>query len=120
VHKKWSLLLAITYIIVLTVLSLVSIGKLPELGSSFDDKVDHFLAYALFTVIVFNYLKTTSIAKPILVVAIVSIIYGTVIEVLQHIVNPARTYDIYDILANFLGVIFATIGLTYINKLKLK
>lgn len=119
-HKRWSLFLVVGYVILLTVLSLVSIGKLPELGSSFDDKVYHFLAYTLLTFILFNYIKTTSIAKPILFVAIVSFIYGTVIEVLQHIVNSARTYDVYDILANFLGVIFATIGLLYINKLKLK
>jgi len=120
VHKRWALLLVIGYVILLTVLSLVSIGELPGLGSSFDDKVYHFLAYALFAFILFNYLKTTSIAKPILFVAIVSAIYGTVIEVIQHIVNPARTYDVYDILANFLGVVCATIGLSYINKLKLK
>jgi len=120
VRKNLPLIITIAYIIVLSIVSVVTISSIPSLGSDFDDKVYHFLAYALLTFILYNYIKTTTLPRAIITTAIIAILYGTIIEVLQNKINAQRTFDIYDILANFLGVVCAAFIVLFRNKLKLK
>ena len=118
--KHWALILLIVYIIFLTGLSLLNLGKLPSLGSSFDDKIFHFASHAVLTGLFFNYLTKTKTSKPILLSALAPVIYGLIIEWLQGIGNTSRTSDIYDILANILGMIFVVIILSIKRNVKLK
>jgi len=118
--KKWALPLVVTYALALTIGSLVNTGDIPSLGSSFDDKIYHFIAYSIFTLLVYNYCKTKDIARSILIASVTVVIYGIIIEVLQHTITVHRTLDIYDALANALGVCFAVLLLELRNKLKLK
>ncbi|WP_298904467.1 VanZ family protein [uncultured Psychroserpens sp.] len=118
--KKWALPVVILYALALTIGSLATIGDFPSLGSSFDDKIYHFLAYFVFALLVFNYCNTKQMRNAIVISAIVVILYGIIIEVLQNLITSYRTLDVYDALANSLGVLFATVVLKFRNKLKLK
>jgi VanZ family protein len=120
VLKKLALPLVIVYTLALTIGSLIHLGDIPSLGSSFDDKIYHFIAYFLFTLLVYNYCISKKVTNGIAISGIVVILYGIIIEVLQHILTSYRAFDLYDAVANALGVILAVVLLLYINNLKLK
>ncbi len=104
----------------LTIGSLVKTGGMPELGSNYDDKIYHFIAYALFTILVYNYFSYKNISNKIFYSAVFVIIYGIIIEILQHVVTTDRTLDAKDVLANSLGVLIAVSMLLIRKRRKLK
>ncbi|MDG5490708.1 VanZ family protein [Psychroserpens sp. SPM9] len=114
--KKWALPIVIVYTLALTIASLVQLGDIPSLGSSFDDKIYHFIAYAVFTLVVYNYCRLLHFKSPIIITTVSVIIYGIIIELLQNTITVYRTLDVYDVLANALGVCFAVILLKYGDK----
>lgn len=118
--KRWALISLLFYLILLTVISLIKLEKLPALGSSFDDKIFHFLSHAVLTGLCFNYIKRTEVLKPILYSALVPVIYGISIECIQGIGTNLRAYDGYDIIANILGMIFVIIIMSIYKNVKLK
>ncbi|TVZ58586.1 hypothetical protein NA63_1089 [Flavobacteriaceae bacterium MAR_2010_105] len=118
--KRLALTILVLYLFLLTFFSLKSIGKLPPIGFGFDDKIYHFLSYALLTTLCYNYFKKTSISHPILISSVISISYGVVIEWLQGITSNLRTSDPYDVGANILGTIFAAILISQLKNVKLK
>jgi glycopeptide antibiotics resistance protein len=120
VAKHWALIVLLFYLFLLTGISLINLGELPSLGSSFDDKIFHFLSHAVLVGLCFNYFKRTRVSKPIMVSAFVPICYGIAIEWLQDITSNLRTSDGYDVLANVLGTIFAIIFINIIKNVKLK
>jgi len=93
---------------------------MPSLGSSFDDKIFHFLSHAVLTGLCFNYFNRIKVSKPILISAIIPICYGITIEWLQSMTSNSRTSDVYDIVSNILGMIFALIILGILKNVKLK
>jgi VanZ family protein len=96
------------------------VSSIPKLGSSFDDKIYHFLAYAILTFLLYNYIVTTSVKQKLLIPAIIAVIYGIIIEGLQSVLTDFRTPDYYDVIANSIGVVFTIMLLRLKNKLKLK
>ena len=118
--KYLALSLFLLYLIFLTAISLINLGKLPTLGSSFDDKIFHFLSHSLLVVLTFNYFDKTRVSKPILISVFLSIGYGIIIEWLQGITSNSRTSDAYDVYANILGTVFAIIILSILKNVKLK
>ena len=118
--KKLLLLVAIIYSIWLTTVSLIDLKNVPRLGSSFDDKIYHFIAYFLLAVLWITYFNTSKKKQATLVVFISTIIFGVILELLQHQLNPNRTYDNYDLLANCLGVVIGTLIAVRIKIIKLK
>ncbi|WP_051605421.1 VanZ family protein [Sediminibacter sp. Hel_I_10] len=120
VLKKWSLILVIGYATALTIGSLINTGGMPELGSSYDDKIYHFIAYSMFTILAYNYFSYKQKKHKILYAAVFVIVYGIVIEVLQHVLTSNRTLDAYDVLANSLGVLLAVIALVLRKRMNLK
>ena len=118
--KNWALSILLIYLIVLTSLSFINLGKLPTLGSSFDDKIFHFLSHALLTGLCFNYFKRLVVSKPILISGLLPVFYGITIEWLQGIGTITRTSDVYDIFANILGMVFAIILIYIVKNVKLK
>ena len=107
VLKKWSLPLFVVYAIALTLGSLVNTGGMPNLGSEFDDKIYHSIAYTIFTFVTYNYLVFKSIKYKLFYASLFVIAYGIIIEVLQHILTVNRTLDANDVLANIIGVVLA-------------
>ena len=99
----------IAYTIFLVVVSLINISGVPSLGSDFDDKIYHFLAYFLFAYLWTTYLKPSKKKNKLLIVFICLIMFGIILELIQHIINPNRVYDTYDLIANCLGVLIGTL-----------
>ena len=59
-------------------------------------------------------------AKVLTIVALFLTVYGIIIEVLQSKLTTTRVYDIYDIVANFSGIVFGILIFKFLNKYKLK
>lgn len=119
-HKNWALALLLAYAVVILVLSLASIGGFPTIGSSFDDKINHFGAYFLFTLLLFNYFKTLPLKRELLFAFIVASIYGVMMEVFQSVFTEERMFDVYDMIANAFGAVIAVLFVNIYRKLKLK
>lgn len=119
-HKSLALTIAICYTLFITVLSLISLKSVPKIGSSFDDKIYHFGAYALFVLVWFLFFDKTSLKLKIILSAIIAFTYGIIVEVLQGALTTHRTEDIADVFANSLGVVFATMLLFVYRRIKLK
>ncbi|MGF1556110.1 VanZ family protein [Paucihalobacter sp.] len=117
--RHYALFLVVFYIISITVLSLININRLPDIGTNHDDKLYHASAYFVFVILSFNYLKKIEVKKAVLIAMVFSVFYGIIIEVLQHVLNTNRTFDILDIVANTIGVILGYFIIQYVNKLKL-
>jgi VanZ family protein len=123
VFKKLVLITTIGYIIALATVSLIRLNNLPDVGVSFGDKIFHFLAYAILTLLCFATLSLTfSLEKTraILIAGIFAIIFGTIIEVLQDTMTDFRALDVYDVLANSLGALLTSVILFSKNRLRVK
>ena len=118
--KKLLLLVAIIYSIWLTVVSLINLNNVPSLGSSFDDKIYHLLAYLVLAFLWITYFKPSQKKNIIIIVFVCVLLFGVVLELIQHRLNPNRSYDSYDLIANCLGVILGTLIALRINVFKLK
>lgn len=120
VLKRWSLPILLIYLVVLTIGSLGHVSKIPKLGFSFDDKIYHFLAYAMLTALMFNFFRITTITSKIFLSGCIATVYGIIIEGLQAVLTDFRTPDYYDVIANTLGAVFVMlILLRFKDKLKL-
>lgn len=117
--KRYALILLVGYILLITFLSLISLTNMPVIGVDFEDKIYHAFAYLVFVVLCFNYLTRINVKNAIPKAIIFSISYGIIIEVLQKALNTNRTFDLWDILANVVGVLLGCIIIMSINKLKL-
>lgn len=105
----------ILYTVVVTALSLVSLSnKLPKLNTGFEDKIAHFLIYAIFCLMWFLTFKSFDLKRSLICALSFSILFGLVIELLQGMDFIGRTKDAFDFLANVIGVISMT-GLIYIK-----
>lgn len=121
--KKYALIFAIFYSLALAVVSLVKINNLPNAGISHADKIFHFLVYSVLAYLwvntfffKFKYKKT----KAILYAALFSIIFGIIIEVLQGSITASRHTDVYDAVANTLGVLIMVLILLINKKTHIK
>jgi len=118
--KRWALPIVLLYGLALTVGSLAKTGGMPELGSSYDDKIYHTLAYTIFTILVYNGLRFKSRKSRIFTAVALVIAYGIIIELLQYLFTSYRTLDGYDILANAMGALLAMSMLLVRREMKLK
>lgn len=118
--RKFASILLVSYVIVLTILSLISISEQPSIGIKGEDKIYHFLAHFILTILLYNDLKNRKAKHPIIISSLAAMIYGILIEVLQDMLNTSRLPDIYDVAANSIGIIFAVVIIKIIPKFKLK
>ncbi|WP_282133952.1 VanZ family protein [Seonamhaeicola maritimus] len=95
-------------------MSLIKFNKLPDVGVDFGDKIFHFLTYGLLTILwlyTFLYNFKFNFRHAIFTAAILSIVFGIIIEVLQGSLTSYRAFDGFDALANTLGVLIASLAL---------
>lgn len=118
--KQWALVILVGYAILLLVLSLITIRGFHPVGTSFDDKINHFGAYFVLTLLIFNYLKTLNRSYAVLYALFIATTYGVLMEYLQKYLTSERMFDYYDIVANFFGAFIAGIFIVFFRKLKLK
>ncbi|WP_166643252.1 VanZ family protein [Gelidibacter sediminis] len=114
-----ALALLVAYAIILLALSLVTLGNIQTLGSSFDDKIYHSGAYFVLTFLVFNYLNTLKFKNSLLYAFIAAAIYGILMELFQNFLTVSRMFDVFDMIANIFGAIFAVLMVIIYRKLKL-
>ena len=121
--KFFLLILTVVYSVALAAVSLIRLNNLPDVGVSFGDKIFHFLAYCLLTYLWFNaffYSFKLKKKQAIFFAVIISVLFGILIEVLQDTMTVSRVLDIYDVIANTLGALLASIALWFKNKLHVK
>ena len=96
------LIAAIFWTVTITLLSLISLNKLPPITTfKFKDKIIHFMFYFVF-VLLWSYALKENKVK-IFYIVVFAIAYGIIIEVLQSVLTTNREADVYDALANSFG-----------------
>ena len=121
--KKLIPVITIIYALALIIVSLIRINNVPDIGISFGDKVFHFLAYFVLTLLCFfTFLYTFKFKnkKAIFFAAIFSVLFGMILEVLQENVTVSRSLDVYDIVANTCGALLASAVLWFKSGLRVK
>ncbi|MFB9053313.1 VanZ family protein [Formosa undariae] len=101
----------------------MNLGNITEGTPKNTDKVFHFLAYCLLSLlwyIVFKYGYKWAQAKALLITGVVSISFGVLIEYLQGALTETRQFDVLDIFANSVGVILMLLVLAIKNKIQYK
>ncbi|PYE83625.1 VanZ like protein [Winogradskyella epiphytica] len=114
------LLVSVVYTLALVIASLITLNGVPSLGSSFDDKIFHVVAYIGLSFLWVYYFKPFKTKQIPYIVFFVVVLLGFILELLQYYVNPNRTYDTYDFIANTIGAIFGTFIAIQLNVFKLK
>jgi VanZ family protein len=120
VPKQIFFWLALTWTFVVAFLCLASFGNMPNVGLQNADKYAHFTFHFVFTVLwflYFNFKRTeSSNAKTILMVFLLSFIYGISVEIMQGMFTINRKADIFDVLANTTGAVMAVIVIRLYQK----
>lgn len=118
--KKHALIIAITYTLLITILSFISLNSVPDLGFDYQDKIAHSLIYMVFTFFWFNFFRQIQLPKALITAILFAVKYGIVIEVLQGSLTDSRQFDYYDIVANIIGALlivpFLKLNERYVKK----
>jgi len=115
-NKRVFLFLAITYTVALATICLVKNDGLPYFGTNYEDKIYHLIAYAILCFLWYKVLNSEKIKHAITIALVISIIYGTIIEVLQGQLTTTRDASIGDIVANIVGAVIISLILTIRKK----
>ncbi|WOD42091.1 VanZ family protein [Hwangdonia lutea] len=116
--KKYVFIITVFYTLGLATVSLMTLNNLPNVGINFADKIFHFIVYSVLAYLWFStfYFKFKyKKRKAIWYAALFSIIFGIIIEVLQGSVTASRHSDVYDAIANTLGVLIM-VSILLVNK----
>ena len=97
--------ISVGYTISLSILSLVHLTEIPKLNTGYDDKIAHFVLYAGLCLFWFMSLHTLKSKSSLVLASLLSIGFGLIIEILQGIVSIHRTTEVFDLVANCLGVL---------------
>lgn len=116
--------LAIIWTLVIAVLCLVSFGNLPSIGLSNVDKYVHFALHFIFTGLWFVYFAHTNNKfndiKICIIVFLLSLFYGTAIEIMQDLFTINRKADILDVCANVTGSLIALSTISIYQRFNIK
>ncbi len=112
------LFVAFLWTVLITILSLISLGNIEEkinIDIPNKDKYVHFTFYFGFVVLWFLQIKTKPVNKKTQIIILLSAIsYGILMEICQGF-TETRTPDIMDVLANSSG---ALVGILFISKIR--
>ncbi len=118
-HKTKFLIAAIGWTVLIAFLCLGSTTNLPSIKVTSLDKVVHFSMHFVFTmlwVLYFFYRNSANKANNIaLNFFLISLFYGILLEIFQHIFTSNRQADFFDILANAFGAFVAVKSFLYLN-----
>jgi len=103
-------------LIAITVMSLVELEiNLPQIKISFFDKVVHTGAYAVLMVTGGIFYLAGKEKKDqnrrVVVLGLLLVVYGILIEILQKVLPVNRWWEVWDILANVIGVLLGVLVL---------
>ena len=115
--ERNALFIAISITILIAIISLISLKGVHLLKAQNSDKYGHFFTYFILGLSWLNAIKNPSRKIFINYIIIFLIIcYGIILEVLQDILTTYRQADLFDIIANSAGVIFAVILYNLLKK----
>ena len=108
--------ITVYYTLFLIILSLIPVPDLgfPKFQLFEIDKLVHFVMY--FSLTILWCLASENFYKSNFKLLLFTIFFGIALEIFQHILPFGRYFDLADLLANSLGVIFGIIILYYIKK----
>ena len=92
---------------------------LPDVQIKFLDKIIHFGAYLLLSVLWSSYVITLK-SNYLLLSFVTTLLFAIALEFFQETINPMRTYESLDMLANCIGVVIGTIIVIFFKKHTLK
>ena len=121
--KKLIPVVTIIYSLALITVSLAKLNNVPDIGISFGDKIFHFLAYFVLTLLwfyTFLYAFKFKKKRALFFAVILSVLFGIIIEVLQESITVSRALDVYDAVANTLGALLASMVLWFKSSLHVK
>ena len=111
----------IAWVLIIFFLSTLSVPKIPG-AKLFDiphfDKFVHFSLYAiLVTLWLIDYfkIKQTFSVSVLWIIVICSILYGSIMEIVQKVIVQDRSGDIFDALANIIGILTAFLLFRYLS-----
>lgn len=99
---------------IVLLLSVISTGEIPSPGITWFDKVEHFMMYMVFTlVVIYDLRKTVLIGSSSRTVftaaAVFTSLFGGLMEIVQLIPALGRSAEAGDFLANITGAIFSAL-----------
>ncbi len=108
------LALLILYFILITWASLARFIISFKVGVQGSDKIGHFVAYFIFTMIWFLFFffsekRNENFRQSLVKSSLICFFYGGLMELLQMLLTNYRSPDWYDMIANTSGIIFAFI-----------
>lgn len=110
--------LARVWIITLTILMLLPGKSIPVVRWALNipiDKTIHFLSFFFLAAgFLLGYRWEDRSKRRILFVEL--LVYASIMEVIQHLLQPSRAFEMADMLANILGIITAFIGYYVLGK----
>ena len=95
---------SVVYTISIVILSLAHLTEIPKLNTGFDDKIAHFFLYAALCFFWFMSFHILKLKSSLGLASLISILFGAGIEVLQGLLSVYRSADIFDVVANCLGI----------------
>lgn len=113
-RKRFFLISAVVWTLLIAFLCLVSFNKLPSLGVSGADKYVHIALHFTFTLLWFLYADQTDASKSRLPYKVFasSFVYGIVIEIAQELFTATRHADVFDVMANTFGALLGIAVIT--------
>ena len=119
-ERNYYFYIALLLTITITIGSLVSLKNvIVETEISFFDKILHYGAYFMLTISwLLTFKKSEKIIITSAIIVLIVFVYGIIIEVFQEILTSNRQADLYDILANLVGIITAYLFFNIIYKKK--
>ncbi len=99
--------LGIVYTLVLTLLLLFPSTDVPDLEVPFLDKIGHVSLFSFLVLIwmTYSWVASEGVRSRIFQVGSLAFFYGIVIEILQELFFQPRTADIWDVVANSVGIV---------------
>jgi VanZ family protein len=110
---------ALIWAVVLFILSTGNNVQAPRIVNWLaSDKLGHAGAYFIFTgLILYGFYQAGSRSnKQLWIAALISSTYGLAMEVIQYTFFPGRYFEVFDIIANIIGILFCIIASKFLIK----
>jgi VanZ family protein len=125
IPKKFYLLSAILWLTVITILLIIPGSAFPSENWMSRISLDKWVHIFLFALLVIlwtkglwkNYIFRVSYRKLIIYIGLIAIVYGIVMEIIQHYFIPNRSFELNDIFADAAG---ALVGCLYLLRSVIK
>ena len=95
----------ICYMLLIIVGSISNLIDVPWQNIELQDKIIHFVAYALLCFLLFLMIESYKLRNNLKYSILVSIVFGAAIEFLQLNLTSYRSFEIFDIIANVTGIL---------------